>query len=94
VALGSEIVDLVRLGFLDDPNQVRRIGEITIMHGESRMDVLRLGINSVDALGIELRRASFDAVHHVPFCEEKPGEVGTILPRDTGNERSLHLFGF
>lgn len=86
-----EVVSFVRLWLLDDSDQIGGIGEVTIVHRESRMNVLRLRIDSIDSLGVELGRTALDAVYHVTFGEEQPGKVGAVLPRDTGDERSLHL---
>jgi hypothetical protein len=57
------------------------------------MNVLRLGIDSVHSLSVELGRSALDAVYHVTFREEQPGKVCAVLPRDTGDERSLHVIG-
>jgi hypothetical protein len=45
----------------------------------------------VDALGVEARGAADDAVHLVPLAEEELGEVGAVLARDSGDERSFHV---
>jgi hypothetical protein len=93
VTLRREVVYLVRLSFLNDSNEVGGIREITVMHREPGVNVLRLGINSVHPLGIELGRPALDAVYHVSFREEQSGEVCAVLPRYTGDKRSFHLIG-
>ena len=53
MALGREIVDFIRLHFLDDADQVRGVGEVAIV--EDEVPVLGVGIlvQMIDAVGIE-----------------------------------------
>ena len=48
VRLGGEIVDFVRLRFLDDANQVGRVGQITVMQDEARIGHLRIFVEMLD----------------------------------------------
>ena len=65
MALGGEIVDLVRLGFLHDADQVGRIGHVAVMQEKLRLALVRVLIEVVDAGRIERRRAPLDAVNHI-----------------------------
>ena len=49
------------------------------------MNVLRLGVNAVHALGVELGCTPFDAVDHVALGEQKTGEISAVLARDSGD---------
>src|SRR5438477_11838567 len=46
----------------------------------------------VDAIGVEQRSPTLDAVDLVAFSEQKFGEVGTVLAGDAGNEGFFHLW--
>jgi hypothetical protein len=43
-------------------------------------------IEIVDALGVEQRRPAFDAVDDVSAAQQEVGEIGAVLPGDTGDE--------
>jgi hypothetical protein len=79
VRLRAEVVDLVGLHLLDDVNERRGVGEIAVVQKEAWVRVVRILVDMVDAVGIEQRRSSLDAVDFIAFGEEKLGEVGSIL---------------
>ena len=82
MALSRQVVDLVGLNLLDDPNEVGGIREIPIVQFEAQVPFVRILIKMVDSIGVERRGAAFDAVHRVSLCNEEFGKVGTILPGD------------
>src|SRR5215470_13762690 len=53
VALGAKVVDLVGLDLLDDANQVRRIGQVSVVKYEATLALVRILVEMIDALGIE-----------------------------------------
>ena len=53
MALGGEVVYLVRLGFLDDPDQVRGVGQVAVMHEEIHVPLMGVFVQVVYALGVE-----------------------------------------
>ncbi len=85
MALGRQIVNLVRLHFLHDPDEIGGIGQIAVVQLQFRGRFVRILINMVDAFGIEKRGASLDAMHLVAFGEQQFGEVGAVLAGDAGN---------
>ena len=58
VALRGEVVDLVRLDLLDDPGQVRGVGEIAVVQEEADALLVRVAVEVVDrsVLNDEARR--------------------------------------
>jgi hypothetical protein len=80
VAHRREVVDLVRLHLLDDPDQVRRIREVAVVQHEALMIDVRVLVEVVDAVGVEERSASLDAVHLVALVKEELRKVGAVLP--------------
>ena len=53
VALGGEIVDLGWLHFLNDANEIGRIGHIAIVQKELYARSMRVLIKVIDAFGVE-----------------------------------------
>jgi hypothetical protein len=67
MAHGGEVIYLVGLHFLDDTDQVGRIGKVSIMQHKMAIGRMRIFIKMIDPLGIKERGTSFDAVHLVSF---------------------------
>ena len=87
--LGREIVNLVRLRFLHDADDIGRVGHIAVMQVERDALFVRIMNEMVDALGVERRRPAFHAVHHISFCQQKFRQVGAILAGDASDEGYL-----
>ena len=93
VALGGEVVDLVRLGLLHDADEVGGVGEVAVVHEEAAAGHVRIRVEVVDAVGVEGAGAALDAVDGVALAEQELGQVGAVLAGDAGDERRLrHLF--
>ena len=58
MALGRQVVDLVRLYLLDDADQVGGVGQVAVVQHEALVGLVRVLVQVVDAVGIEqeLRR--------------------------------------
>ena len=81
VALRGEIVDFRRLRFLDEADQIGRVGHVAVVQEEFDVLDMRIDVEMIDALGIERRRAALDAVHDIALCEQQLGEIGAVLAR-------------
>lgn len=93
VGLGAEVIDLVRLDLLDDARQVGRVRQVAIVQDQVFMQGLGVLVNVIDALGIERRRAAFQAMHDVAFFQQQFRQVRTILPGNPGNKRDFfHVY--
>ena len=68
MALRAQVVDFVRLGFLDDAHQVAGVRQVAVVQLEVGVVHMRVLVDVVDALGVEAAGAAFDAVHDVAFC--------------------------
>ena len=93
MALRAQVVDLVRLHFLDDTDQVRAVGEISVVHEEANVLFVGVVIQMVHAIGIEEGRTTFHAVDKVSFVQKKLGQVGAVLTGDTGYESGCCKLG-
>ncbi len=86
VALGSEIVDLVGLDLLHDPQQVGGVGQITIMQVQLDSVGVWILIKMLQPPGIERRRTAFDAMDDIALRQQQLGQIGTILSGHTCNQ--------
>jgi hypothetical protein len=67
VAHGAEVVDFVRLGLLDDTDQVGGVGEVAVVQDEVLVFDVRVLVEVVDSVGIERRCAALDTVDFIAF---------------------------
>src|SRR4029453_17222234 len=87
--LRRKIVDLIRLRFLHNADDVSRVGHIAVMQMEGNTLLVRIMNQMVDALGIEGRRTALDAMDDVSLGQKKFGEVGAVLSGHAGDEGHL-----
>ena len=55
----TQIVYLIGLGFLNDPDQVGGIGQITVMKDKSFVLFMRILIQMINPVGVEERTSRF-----------------------------------
>jgi hypothetical protein len=89
VALRSEVVDLVGLNFLDDPDQVRRVREVAVVQDHPPIRIVRVAVQVIDPVGVEQRRTAFHAVHLVALRQQQLREIRAVLARDPRDQRTL-----
>ena len=63
MALGTEVINLIRLHLLDDPNQIGAVGEIAVVEHQPRITLMRILIQVINSCGVETARTPFDAMH-------------------------------
>jgi hypothetical protein len=89
VGLRGQVVNLVGPHRLDDADQARGVRHVAVVqHQVARLDV-RVLVQVVDAVGIEQRGATLDAVDLIPLADEELGEIGAVLAGDSGDQRAL-----
>ena len=86
MALGSQIVNLVRLEFIKKLYQLHRISQVPVMQRQ-----IRVIVDMVNAIGIETGGTADDAVDLVAFFKQEFSEVGAVLPCYTGNKCFFHV---
>jgi len=69
VALCPQIVDFAWLDLLHNAQQTARIGQVSVVQDKFSVSEMRILIEMVDAVRIEKRTASFDAMNFVAFVE-------------------------
>ena len=92
VRLGAQVVDLVRLDGTDDAGEAGGVGQVAVVQEQSGSGVVRVGVDVVDALGVQLGRAPLDAVHLVTLGQQELGQVRPVLAGDPRDQRAFcHL---
>ena len=91
MALGAEVVDLIGLHLLDDPDQVGAVCEVAVVELQLGALALAAGlvgilIEVVDSLGVEAAGPALDAMHAVALFQQQLGQVGAILAGDAGDQ--------
>ena len=90
MALGRQIVDLVRLHFLHDADQIAGVGKIPVVQYELAAFLVRPLIKMVDTVRIEQGRAALDAVDLIALVQKEFRQIGAVLTGDAGDECFLH----
>ena len=89
MALGGQVVDLVRLRLLHDADQVGRIGHVAEMQDEARIGLVRILVQMIDAAGVERGRAPLHSVHHIVLGQQQLGQIGAVLAGHPGDQCDL-----
>ena len=85
MALGSDVVYLIRLYFLDEADEVGGVGEISVVENEIPVFFMRVLVEMVHSFRIKRRGPSFEAVDLVTFFQKKFRQIGAVLAGDTGD---------
>ena len=86
VALGGEVVDLVRLVLLDEADEVGGIRHVAVVHEEARVVVVRVDVEVIDARRVERRGPPLHAVDGVALVEQKARQMRAVLTGDAGDQ--------
>ena len=78
MALRGQVVDLVRLDGLDDPDQVGCIRQIAVVQNKAQGGLTGVLIEVVYAIGVEAGGPALDAVDFIAFFQQ---EFCKIRPR-------------
>ena len=89
VALRGQVIDLIRLHFLDDADEIGRIRQISVMQAQPDIALMRILVEMIDAVRIERGRAALDAVNLVALAEQQLSQVGAVLAGDPRDECPL-----
>ena len=71
MGLCRKVVEFVRLCFLNDPNEIGRISEITVVENKFSMINMWILINMIDSCCIETLTTAYDAMNDVVFFSAK-----------------------
>ncbi len=90
MALGAQVIDLIRLHLLDDPDQVGGIGEIAVVQHQAWIELVGILVEMIDAGGVEAAGPALDAMYHVALLQQQLRQIGAILAGDAGDEGAFH----
>src|ERR1700677_3745877 len=91
MALGGEIVNLIRLDFLKDLNETVGVRHVCVVEIEPLTGHLGIFDQVVHTVGIETGAAPLGPVHFVALVQQELGKVGTVLTSNTGDQSLLHI---
>ena len=85
MALGGEVVDLIRLHLLYHANQTGTVGHVAVMQDEATVADFRSLVEMIDAVGVEQGRPPLQAMDDVAFFQQQLGEIGAVLTGHAGD---------
>ena len=86
MALGTEVVNLIRLHLLDDADQVGAVGEVAVMEHQARITFMRILVEVIDPTGVEAACPPLDSMHLISLFQQQLRQVAAVLPRDAGDQ--------
>ena len=86
VALGAEVIDLIRLHLLDDPNQVGAVSEVAVVEGEPGLSLMRILVKVIDPGGVETACTPLDPVHLLVLLQKELCQITAILACNACNQ--------
>ena len=84
MGLGSKVVDLVRFRFTDNPDEIARIRQISVVKDEPGMFLVRILVDVVDPMRVERRRPPLDPMNLISLGDQKLG-AGNMQARRYGS---------
>ena len=91
VALGAEIVDLIRADLRQTPGQGAGIVQVRIVQKELRSRLVNIYVQVVHAFGIQRRRPPLQAVDLIALRAQELGQIRAILPGNASNQGFRHF---
>ena len=84
--LRTQIVNFIGLDLVDQTIQVSGVSPGHRNANAEEYSLVRIRIDVIETIGIEIGCAADDAMYLVASGEQKLGKIGSILPRYSGNE--------
>ena len=93
MGLCTQVIYFVGTDFRQQAREVGGIGQIAVVQFEAHVVDVRILVDMVDALGVELRRAAFDAVDIIAFSQQKFCQIRTVLACNAGDKGDFARVG-
>jgi hypothetical protein len=74
-----EIVNFVGLHFLNDSDEIGRIGKVSVMQTKMRIVDVRIFVEMIYTIGVEKLAAALNSVYFIPVIEQEFGKISSIL---------------
>ncbi len=86
MALSTQVVDLIGLHLLDDPDQVGAVREVAVMQHQPWIALVGILVEVIDAGRVEAAGPALDAMHRVALLQEELRQVAAVLAGDAGDQ--------
>ena len=86
MGLCTQVIYFVGTDFRQQAREVGGIGQIAVVQFEAHVVDVRILVDMVDTLGVELRGAAFDAVDFIAFFQQKFCQIRTVLACHAGDK--------
>ncbi len=90
MALSTQVVDLIGLHLLDDPDQVGAVREVAVVQHQPRVAFVGILIEVIDPGGVEAAGPPLDAVHRIALLQQQLSQVAAVLTCNPCDESSLN----
>ena len=93
MAHGRQVIDFIRLYFLDQAGEVGAVRHVPVVEAEPHIFFVRVLVKVVYPFRIERRSTALHPMHFIAFCQQEFTEVSAILsgyPCDQGNLCFIH----
>ena len=91
VRLSRQMVHFVGLRGIQYVAHARAFARVAVMETQSSAALMRIGVNPIQALGVEGGGSPHDAMDLIPLGQQQFRQERPVLPGDTGNQRFLHV---
>jgi hypothetical protein len=85
VALGSEVVNLVRAEVIKERGERAGVGEVRIVQKEVSAGLVKILVDVIETFTIEAGGPAFQPVDLVATIEKELGEIGAVLAGAAGD---------
>ena len=90
MALRTEMVNLLRLKFVEQLYQVHRVRQVAVVQEHSHAVDVRIGVKMINPRRVKRARAANDPVDFVAFFQKQIGEITSVLAGNAGDQRFFH----
>ena len=92
MALGTEVVDLIRLHVLNNPDQVGAVSEIALVQNQARITLVGILVKMIDPTGVERARTPLNPMNLVAPHQQQLSQVASTLPGDASDQGGFGLY--
>src|SRR5205807_9967952 len=84
------VINLIRLQFIKQLHEIHRVCEIAVMQEQAHAVDVWIGVEMIDARGVEGARAPDDPVDFVSFYQEQIRQITSVLAGDPCDKCFFH----
>jgi hypothetical protein len=84
------MVNLVRPQLVEQLGEPHRVRQVAVVQEETHPHDVRILVQMVDALRVEIRRPPDETVDFVALRKQQLRQIGAVLARDARDQRLFH----